>query len=190
MTAARPSHVLLDRDGVLNIERDGVAITEAALWQWQAGSREAVRALVAAGVHVAVATNQSIVGRGQMTRPALDAMHRELLGELGLDFVVLCPHAPDAGCDCRKPAPGLLEQAVARWEQPARGIVFVGDSHTDWRASQALEMPFVLVRTGKGAATEQRLTPAEVSTLQGGKTYDTLSSWVAETFAGSEERTH
>jgi D-glycero-D-manno-heptose 1,7-bisphosphate phosphatase len=101
------------------------------------GAREALDALRAAGVPVAVVSNQSGVGRGLITLAQVDAVNARveaLLGPFGGFFV--CPHTPEDDCDCRKPRPKLiLEAARALGVDPACCIV-VGDRESDVRAAR------------------------------------------------------
>lgn len=174
--------VLLDRDGVLNVERDGLVVTDASRWRWIDGAAAAIGRLMAAGRRVAVASNQSLIGRGAATRAQVDVLHDAVFGAAlpgALDFVLLCPHRPDAGCGCRKPAPGLLDEAVARWEVAPERVLFVGDALTDWHASRAAQTRFALVRTGKGAATEAALADrGELASVWGGRAFADLGALV------------
>lgn len=153
--------VILDRDGVINEERVDF-IRSADQWRPLPGSLEAIARLCRAGLSVAVATNQSGVGRGLMSARDLAAIHdtldlavREAGGELA--GVFFCPHKPDAGCRCRKPLPGLLEQIEAALGLPVAGEFMVGDSMRDLQAATAARARPALVRTGFGADTESRL---------------------------------
>ncbi len=187
MGASSVTHVLLDRDGVLNVERAGIAVTEAAHWLWIDGSRAALAKLLAAGRRVAIATNQSIVGHGLVTPAEVDALHHQVLAEVAaLDFVLYCPHARDSACSCRKPAPGLLEEACARWGVAPAEVLFIGDALTDLEASRAASTRFALVRTGKGAATEARITASERACLWGGRSFADLAEVVADLLAPDE----
>ena len=153
--------VILDRDGVINEER-GDYIRTAQQWHPLPGSLEAIARLSQAGISVAVATNQSGVGRGLMNVGALAAVHDRLLhavresgGELA--GVFFCPHAPSDRCQCRKPLPGLLLQIEAELGLPVAGEYMVGDSLRDLQAARAAGALPALVRTGFGRATEQQL---------------------------------
>ena len=153
--------VVLDRDGVINEERlDYIRSPE----QWRAlpGSLSAIARLCHAGLAVAIATNQSGVGRGLMSRSDLDSVHRKMqdrVREAGgeLSGVFFCPHSPTDGCSCRKPLPGLLEQIEAALGLPVAGSYMVGDSLTDLQAATAAGALPALVRTGFGSATERQL---------------------------------
>lgn len=153
--------VVLDRDGVINHDSDDF-IKSPAEWQSIAGSLEAIAALTAAGYTVAVATNQSGIGRGLMDRGSVEAIHRRMHEEAEaaggrIHRVVYCPHRPDAGCDCRKPAPGLLRQLGAHYGLPLDGVPVIGDSERDLAAARAVGARPILVRTGNGRRTEAAL---------------------------------
>ena len=153
--------VILDRDGVINHDSDDFVKTPAE-WQPIDGSIEAIARLSSAGFTVAVATNQSGIGRKLLDRPALDAMHdklRTLVKEAGGDIgrIVYCPHHPDDACDCRKPAPGLFQSLSRQYGVPLDGVPVIGDAERDLIAARAVNARPVLVLTGKGAATAEQL---------------------------------
>lgn len=151
------SLVLLDRDGVINEDSDHY-ICSADEWQPIAGSIDAIARLSRAGFSVAVCTNQSGLARGYFQAPDLEAMHHKLcalVAQAGgrIAGIYYCPHLPDAGCDCRKPQPGLIDQAVSALGLSAEGAPFVGDSLQDLQAGEARQCVPVLVKTGKGLRT-------------------------------------
>ena len=121
------------------------------------GARAALAALRAAGVPTAVVSNQSGIGRGLLTPAQVAAVNRrveQLLGPLGPWLI--CPHGPDDGCSCRKPAPGLILAAARRLGvAPARCAV-IGDIGADVAAAHAAGARGVLVPT-------PRTRPAEVA---------------------------
>jgi D-glycero-D-manno-heptose 1,7-bisphosphate phosphatase len=160
-------HVILDRDGVLNEEAPARGyITRPEDWRWVPGSLEAVASLTHAGVRVSVATNQSGVGRGLMTLRDLDAVHARMTRDVEaaggrIDALFACPHAPGAGCDCRKPSPGLLQAAVAASSVPASQTLVVGDDGRDLEAARAAGIAAALVLTGKGRVAAAALSRGE-----------------------------
>jgi len=163
MSAARLGRglIILDRDGVINHDSDAF-IKDADEWQPLPGSIEAIAALSGAGFTLAVASNQSGIARGLFDQRALDAMHHKmhaLVDAAGgrISNVVICPHGPDDGCDCRKPKPGLLEQLARHFETSLVGVPVIGDSLRDLEAAAAVDARPILVRTGKGARTEDAL---------------------------------
>jgi D-glycero-D-manno-heptose 1,7-bisphosphate phosphatase len=159
-------HVILDRDGVLNREGAGYVV-EPSQFEWLPGALDALAIMRRAGLRLSVATNQSGVGRGLMSLEQLTAVHERMLREASehggkLDALLVCPHAPDAGCSCRKPAPGLIEDAVARSGIPPADTLVVGDAHRDLEAAARAGVSAVLVRSGKGTKTEAALREAGI----------------------------
>lgn len=163
--APRPL-VVVDRDGVVN-EDSAEYIKSVAEWRPISGSLEAIAALHAGGFDVVVLTNQSGVARGLFTQAVLDDIHAHMRAAVEraggrLAGIYFCPHLPDAGCDCRKPRPGLL-RALARDRGQALGNVpLIGDRVSDLDAARAVGARPILVRTGSGAATERELGDARV----------------------------
>jgi D-glycero-D-manno-heptose 1,7-bisphosphate phosphatase len=152
-----PRLVILDRDGVINQDSDDY-IKSADEWIPIEGSLEAIARLNQAGILVAVASNQSGLGRGLFTPQDLNRMHakfQRLLARIGghVDAIFFCPHTPEAGCECRKPAPGLLRSVSLRFGLPLSSVPFIGDSKSDVEAARAARARPVLVRTGKGVRT-------------------------------------
>jgi D-glycero-D-manno-heptose 1,7-bisphosphate phosphatase len=152
-----PKLVVLDRDGVINEDSDDY-IKSTDEWIPLPGSLEAIARLNHAGILVAVATNQSGVGRGLFTPDDLNRIHAKFqrgLARVGghVDGIFFCPHAPDAGCECRKPAPGLLRSISLRFGLPLNTVPFIGDTKRDVDAARAARAYPVLVRTGKGQRT-------------------------------------
>jgi D-glycero-D-manno-heptose 1,7-bisphosphate phosphatase len=149
--------VILDRDGVINQDSDDY-IKSPQEFVPIAGSLEAIARLKQAGYLVVVATNQSGIGRGLFDLETLDAMHdklRKVLAEVdgSIDGVFFCPHAPDEGCECRKPRPGLLLQISKQFDMPLADVPVIGDSLRDLESAQAVGARPILVRTGKGERT-------------------------------------
>lgn len=157
--------VVLDRDGVIN--RDSpLFIRSPEEWQPLPGALEAIARLVQGGFLVVVASNQSGVGRGLFSAATLDAIHRRMNGAVEaaggrLAGIFVCPHAPEDGCDCRKPLPGLLRQIGQRFAIPLEDMPVIGDSERDLQAAWAVGARAILVRTGNGRQTETRLAGTE-----------------------------
>lgn len=133
--------IVLDRDGSLGqISEDYVRSPED--WSPQPGALEAVARLNQGGWRVVVASNQSGLGRGLFDMATLNAVHarmHKLLAGAGarVDAVFVCPHAPEDGCACRKPEPGLLLQIGQRYAVPLADVPVAGDSLNDVRAAAA-----------------------------------------------------
>ena len=147
--------VILDRDGTIN-EDSAEFVKSADEWQALPGALEAIARLNQAGWHVVVASNQSGLGRGLFEVSDLNDIHVKMhqqLAALGgrIDAVFYCPHAPDEGCRCRKPEPGLFEQISERYGIDLKGVPTVGDTARDVLAGAAVGCEPHLVLTGKGA---------------------------------------
>jgi D-glycero-D-manno-heptose 1,7-bisphosphate phosphatase len=156
-TSSSRKLVILDRDGVINVDSDAY-IKSPDEWIPIPGSLEAIARLNQAGYRIAVATNQSGIGRGLFDMAALNAMHMKmhrLAAAVGgrIDAVFFCPHTAQDHCDCRKPQPGMLKMIAERFEVDPEQTAVVGDSLRDLQAGAALGFPTHLVRTGKGEKT-------------------------------------
>ena len=154
--------IILDRDGVINIDSPAY-VKSAEEWHPIPGSIEAIVAMKKAGYQIALATNQSGIGRGYFDRAGLDGMHAKLQRYLAayntqIDAIYHCPHLPDAGCQCRKPEPGMLLQALQDFSQPAATTWMVGDSYKDVQAAIAAGCKPAVVKTGNGLDTITRIT--------------------------------
>ncbi|HEX5432036.1 MAG TPA: D-glycero-beta-D-manno-heptose 1,7-bisphosphate 7-phosphatase [Bryobacteraceae bacterium] len=141
--------VILDRDGVINADRDDY-VKSPAEWIPLPGSLEALAALTDAGYEIAIASNQSGIGRGLYSDADVAAIHALLRREAGrfgarIAGFYVCPHAPLAGCDCRKPAPGLLWAIARDFDCSLDGVPFVGNTDRDIRAARAAGARPILV---------------------------------------------
>ncbi len=162
--------VILDRDGVINADSDAF-IKTVDEWQPLPGSIEAIAKLSQAGYRIAVATNQSGLARGFFDEITLANMHNlmcALVEQAGgqIDVICYCPHAPDAGCSCRKPLTGLLEQIADALDQPVQGAWLVGDHLKDMQMAIAGGCKPVMVLTGKGLQQLATLPAALPSQVQ------------------------
>lgn len=182
--------VILDRDGVINQDSDDF-IKSPDEFVPIPGSLEAIARLNKAGFRVVVATNQSGVARGLFDLDTLDAMHdklRRLLAEVDghIDGIFFCPHSPDAGCDCRKPLPGLLEQAAEAFTTNLEGVPVIGDSLRDLESAITAGATPLLVRTGKGERSLASLREASADArLKAAPVYDDLAAAVEAVLTGS-----
>lgn len=151
---------LLDRDGTIIegvqpyvLHPDHVALLPGAV--------EGLRHLHSLGLGLIVVTNQSAVGRGLMDAVRLEEINRrfgELLSAEGVpvDGIYACTHHPDHECECRKPKPGLVEQAAREFEFDPRASFVIGDNVGDIGLGQAVGATTLLVRTGYGREVEAK----------------------------------
>ena len=175
--------VILDRDGVINQDSDAY-IKSPAEWIPIPGSLEAIAELTNAGFNVAVATNQSGIARGLFDIDTLNRIHGVMMDRIAavggrIEAIAFCPHGPDAGCACRKPAPGLLLSLGQRFGIPLHDVPVIGDSLRDLEAALSVGAKPILVRTGKGRLTSAHLP----SHLTGVTVVDDLDCAVATILA-------
>lgn len=164
VTRERPRAVLFDRDGtlVVDVPYNG----DPARVRLRPGAREAVNRLRAAGIPMAIVSNQSGIGRGLIGRESVDAVNRrvqELLGVTVPCFV--CPHAPGDGCACRKPGAGLIVTAAEALGVDPAGCAVIGDIGSDVEAARAAGCRAILVPTPETMVEEVRSAPAVAMTL-------------------------
>lgn len=154
--------LLCDRDGTVIENRHGY-VREPAHIKPLPNAVRTLRRVSEAGVPIVLVTNQSAVGRGVLTMSQAIGLHQRLLGSLSAAGVriagtYICPHTPADACCCRKPAPGMIREALARFQlEPAR-TALVGDAVEDMLAARRAGVLGVMVRTGRGADHAERLT--------------------------------
>ena len=166
---AKKGLIILDRDGVVNRESE-VFVKSAVEWIPLPGSIAAIATLSQAGFTVAIASNQSGLARGLFDRDALLAMHRKLRKLVAAEDgvvarIVVCPHGPNDGCACRKPAPGLLLRLARHYDTDLADLPVIGDSLRDIQAALAVGARPILVRTGNGTKTESAF-PADYGKIE------------------------
>jgi D-glycero-D-manno-heptose 1,7-bisphosphate phosphatase len=158
--------VFLDRDGTM-IEDVGYLdqVARVAFYPWTIDS---IRALNRAAFAVVVVTNQSGIARGLFSEAFVETTHRHMSSRLEaggarVDAYYYCPHHPDGtvapyarGCDCRKPARGLIERAAADLGLDVSRSFVVGDKWRDVQLGRAVGARAILVRTGGGSSEETR----------------------------------
>lgn len=175
MPVASPPHpaVFLDRDGTIVEDVDYLLRPDQL--RLIPGAGAALRRINQAGWRAVVVTNQSVVARGMASEKDLAAVHDRLRAMLAaegarLDGIYYCPHHPDAGdgpyrraCDCRKPLPGLLQQAARELDLDLAASAMIGDGLRDLEAGAAAGCGMlILVRTGHGAAEESAVRAARL----------------------------
>jgi D-glycero-D-manno-heptose 1,7-bisphosphate phosphatase len=126
--------VILDRDGTVVVDRG--YLDDPAGLEFEPGAAAGLQWLYSHGYRLVVITNQSGIGRGLFTLDRLEAMNARLnamVEEVGarLEGIYHCPHAPDAGCACRKPALGLLTRAASELDFDPRSVIMIGDKESD-----------------------------------------------------------
>jgi D-glycero-D-manno-heptose 1,7-bisphosphate phosphatase len=188
MANALSTVIVLDRDGVINADSADFIKTPDE-WHALPGSLAAIGRLKEAGFRVAIATNQSGVARGLFSIDTLWVIHQKMLAEIlaaggYVTRIFFCLHGPEDGCACRKPKPGLLLQVAEYFACGLDHMVMIGDAERDLQAAMAVGARAILVRTGKGSATEQLLAGNDA--FAGIEVYDDLAAAVAALIAEAD----
>jgi D-glycero-D-manno-heptose 1,7-bisphosphate phosphatase len=180
----RPA-IFLDRDGVIIENRDNYVRSFDDIVFYPQALRALARAVKSA-YRIVIVTNQSAVGRGIIPyQMAVDINHK-VLSEIvtyggRVDGVFMCPHAPQAGCSCRKPKPGMLIMAAEELSIDLTRSIMVGDALSDLLAGQAAGVSLrFLVLTGRGVKQASLPEAAELEPFQ---TCDTLEDVFAHLLA-------
>ncbi len=163
--------VFLDRDGTI-VEEIGYVTTPDEL-RLLPGASSAIARFNSAGLPVFVVSNQGGIAKGLLDERELESIHLRLVALLGaegarLDGIYFCPHHPEGSrieyavdCACRKPSPGLLEQAAREHGVDLEKSVTIGDSLRDLQAGRAAGTKTVLVRTGNGRGLPTSIPEAD-----------------------------
>jgi len=149
---------ILDRDGVINYDSPQY-IKSPAEWRPLPGSIEAIARLSQDGFRIAVATNQSGIGRGLFDMATLNAMNDKMMEMVfrqggRIDALFFCPHTAEENCNCRKPKTGMYEEIASRFHTELKGVPCIGDGLRDLEAADAVGAQPILVLTGKGKKTQ------------------------------------
>ena len=156
--------VMLDRDGVINIDRIK-SILNVDDFQLIPQSAQAIAFLNQAQIPVVVITNQACVGRGDLDQKELKAIHKKMQTLLAqerahIDEIYVCTDVEIEPHRRRKPAPGMIYEALKKFNARPAYAPFIGDALRDLQAARAVGCPRVLVRTGKGCETEKEILDA------------------------------
>jgi D-glycero-D-manno-heptose 1,7-bisphosphate phosphatase len=155
--------VFLDRDGVIIENREDYVKSWPEV-RFLDGALGALRRLAQSPLAIVIVSNQAVVGRGLLELDVVRRLHERIVAEIQsgggrIDASYLCPHHPDAGCDCRKPLPGMLVRAARELDLELGGSWLVGDALSDLEAAAAAQVRGILVRTGRGKEQESRIAP-------------------------------
>lgn len=141
--------MFLDRDGTLNEDLGYVGKPEDV--RLLPGVLEAVKQLKNLGFLIVVVSNQSGVGRGYFTQRDVEEVHEKVRSDFlnagaAIDAFYYCPHRPDEGCCCRKPATGMVMAAAKRFNIDLENSFFVGDKLIDVQTGKGVHCKTVLLR--------------------------------------------
>ena len=151
--------VFLDRDGTVS-EEIGYMV-DADRYKPFPWAGPAIRKINEAGMKAVLITNQSGIGRGYFKEDMVDQVHDILRAELArhsakLDAIYMCPHHPDAGCDCRKPNPGMLLRAQQEFDVDLAESYVIGDKQIDVETAYGVGAKGILVLTGYGREEREK----------------------------------
>lgn len=152
-TFPKPRLILLDRDGVINIDR-GYSVKSVDQLDFIPGTFEALKKIQDAGIRMAIVTNQASVGRGDLSPEGLEEIHahmKKAFKEQGitLDVIFCCPDANEDS-PRRKPNPGMVEEALAHFKADPAHTHMIGDHIRDLQAAHKKGCHLHLVLTGYG----------------------------------------
>jgi D-glycero-D-manno-heptose 1,7-bisphosphate phosphatase len=151
--------VFLDRDGVLVVPetRDGRSYAPRRLedYRFYHDGWDSLSRLKSAGFLLVVVTNQPDVGKGLISHAVIEEMHERLVRELHVDVVKACTHRQGENCPCRKPAPGMLLEAIREFQLDPRECFMIGDRASDITAGRAVGCRGVFIERGYTEPTPQ-----------------------------------
>lgn len=156
---------MLDRDGVINVDRPN-SVLSVDDFELLPDVPQAIALLNQHHIPVAVVTNQACIGRGELAWVNLEDIHQKmktLLAQKGahLDQIYVCPDISIAPHFRRKPAPGMLQEALRDFKARPSYSPLIGDAYRDLQAAASIGCPRILVRTGKGKMTEREIQSSE-----------------------------
>ena len=159
MTEASPTRpaIFLDRDGTIIRETNYLASIEALeVFDF---AEEALRLFKESGYLVFVLTNQSGIARGYFDDATMHLIHDALRDRLAglIDAIYFCPHGPDEACDCRKPAIGMIRNAIKDHQVDLANSWMIGDKKSDVETGLNAKVATVLVLTGYGESELAKL---------------------------------
>jgi D-sedoheptulose 7-phosphate isomerase len=171
--------VFLDRDGVLNraVLRNGKPHPPASVSELELtpGAKSVLQSLKEQGYKLLVVTNQPDVSRGITARETVDGINRQLASALPVDEILVCYHADKDECGCRKPKPGLLQEAARRHGVDLASSFMVGDRWRDIEAGQNAGCRTILIDDGYEEKQPAKPPDARVRTLQ------EAANWILQT---------
>lgn len=132
--------LFLDRDGVIN--KDPGYVYRIEEFEFMPGIFEALSGFMALGYEIFIITNQSGIGRGYYTKDDFDKLSRYMLDEfkshgVQIQKIYHCPHTPSDKCECRKPKPGMILQALSEFDINLDSSIMIGDKQSDLDAANS-----------------------------------------------------
>jgi histidinol-phosphate phosphatase family protein len=129
--------LFLDRDGVVNVKLDGRYVQNADEFEFMPGAENAIAKLSIIFKRILIVTNQQGIAKGIMSANDLNTLHQYMLQQLKvkggvIEKIYYCPHLVAANCSCRKPNPGMIQQAIIDFPTiKIEESYLIGDSDSD-----------------------------------------------------------
>ncbi len=143
--------LFLDRDGVINVKLEERYVRNSNEFEFMQGALVAISKLSKLFKRILIVTNQQGIGKGIMTKDDLNLLHSFMTSEIGklngkIDKIYFCPHLDTENCNCRKPNPGMINQAIADFPEIDRqNSYLIGDSDSDIEAGNRMNLNTVKV---------------------------------------------
>lgn len=143
--------LFLDRDGVINVKLEARYVRNSNEFEFMQGALVAISKLSKLFKRILIVTNQQGIGKGIMTEADLNLLHSFMTSEIGklngkIDKIYFCPHLVSVNCNCRKPNPGMINQAIADFPDIDRqNSYLIGDSDSDIEAGNCMNLNTVKV---------------------------------------------
>ena len=143
--------LFLDRDGVVNVKLEARYVRNSNEFEFMQGALVAISKLSKLFKRILIVTNQQAIGKGIMTEADLIVLHSFMTSEIGklngkIDKIYFCPHLDTENCNCRKPNPGMINQAIADFpEIDLQNSYLIGDSESDIEAGNSMKLNTVKV---------------------------------------------
>mgnify|MGYP000905290610 FL=1 len=143
--------LFLDRDGVINVKLEERYVRNSNEFDFMQGALVAISKLSKLFKRILIVTNQQGIGKGIMTEDDLNLLHSFMTSEIGklngkIDKIYFCPHLDTENCNCRKPNPGMINQAIADFPEIDRqNSYLIGDSDSDIEAGNRMNLNTVKV---------------------------------------------
>jgi len=141
--------LFLDRDGVINVKLDGRYVQNSDEFEFMPGAETAIAKLSKIFERILIVTNQQGIAKGIMSADDLNNLHQYMLQQLEaevIEKIYYCPHLAAENCSCRKPNPGMIQQAISDFSAiKIENSYLVGDSDTDILAGEKMGLITVKV---------------------------------------------